>query len=287
MENIYNLMIRPHPIKTYLIWTKTYPFWKEGGRPKVLNIFCRPRAVINFSGPPCMGLSSCHPTLPCRWHLEPTMTRNYALHPSLEGRGRGCCRYKQGTVHCQLGHRLITGCQNFWSISNLPCATYPIGSWEQADTFQLAISWMWHQDQLCSKHNDHLQVKFWYLVHFMYIQGFRVYNNPCIHNGSFIALKYRPLLSVSKRRSVHNKEKFVQVISNSDTQHVQMRVRASAQSSTFFPSHFHYLLFPSGIISYKPTILSDDCLCPPLQVPTNDNLTNGYNMSKWSRDATG
>jgi len=48
-----NLMIRPPPIKTYLIWTKTYPFLggRGGGGPKALKTFTDPVRLIKFRDP--------------------------------------------------------------------------------------------------------------------------------------------------------------------------------------------------------------------------------------------
>jgi len=40
-------MIRPHLIKTYLIWMNTYPFWKGGGATVPLNFFADPGQLLD------------------------------------------------------------------------------------------------------------------------------------------------------------------------------------------------------------------------------------------------
>jgi len=84
MENIYNSMIQPHPIKTYLIWTKHTLFARGGGRPKALKTFYRPQAVIKFSGPLVISdrirRNDCSLTFGGSLAMEMTRTANKGKH---------------------------------------------------------------------------------------------------------------------------------------------------------------------------------------------------------------
>jgi len=82
-------------------------------------------------------------------------------------------------LHCQLTHRLITGCWISWCASNLSPVSYLIDMLCPGPAGR-------HGWQLCCKHNNHLTTKLEYLPDFTQRQGLYVRDSVLIFNMQFL-----------------------------------------------------------------------------------------------------